>query len=223
MLYFGSSHQNAVAVTLGTSLKPHHAASHPGQGFSGSYQSLRVNAMTTSFEIHIYSMFVISFTSFSAFCSWNGVNSWSGNASFPFVGHLIYLWIVGCSYIHVQLWWHDCFLLRILLGKQEIWKLECYVSTENWPGNCAVEMLAWREDISISPPPPLFVSSFSLSSSQSRNNSLGLGPYCWDSELIRSTFLQVLISISSIYYIIKKTLIFKRRCWNSLFDHKVAY
>jgi hypothetical protein len=49
-----------------------------------------------------------------------------------------------------------CFLLKILLGKHEIWKLECYVSAENWPGNCAVEMLAWREDISISPLPPLF-------------------------------------------------------------------
>ena len=39
-------------------------------------------------------------------------------------------------------------------SKHEMWKLEYYVSAENWPGSCAVKILAWREDISFSPPLP---------------------------------------------------------------------
>jgi hypothetical protein len=66
--YFGSSHLDAVAVNSALHSNLSHAASHPGQEFSGFYQSLQVNAVTTSFKIRIFSMFVISITSYSSFC-----------------------------------------------------------------------------------------------------------------------------------------------------------
>jgi hypothetical protein len=145
-------------------------------------------------------MFVISFTSHSAFCSWNSVNTWSGNASFPFVGHLMYLWIVECNYIHVQLSWHACFLLIMLLRKT--WNLEIGML-------CVSRKLAKKQrcrnaglEGGYKHQSSSFLSSFSLSFSESRNNSLGLRPYCWDSELIRSTFYSS--SFPSVSFIITK-------------------
>jgi len=155
--------------------------------------------MTTSFEILIYSICLISLTSYLAFCSWNSVNTWSGNASFPFVGHLMYLWIVGCNYVHVQLWRHDCFLLKIL--RRKTWNLEIGMLrvSRRWARNlrcrnAGLEGGYKHQSISSS--------SFCLSFSESRNNLLGLGPYCWDSEMIRSTFYRS--SFPSVSFIITK-------------------